>query len=79
MADRIGRERLYLYNFVLIALASALQMWATDPASLFVLRLLIGFGLGADYAVGSTLLSDFSPQRLRSQLLGSPTVLWTVG
>ncbi|WP_425826732.1 MFS transporter [Streptomyces fractus] len=79
VADRIGRQRLYLYNFVLITIASALQMWATDPASLFALRLLIGFGLGADYAVGPTLLSEFAPQRLRGLLLGSLTVLWTVG
>ncbi|NEB77680.1 MFS transporter [Streptomyces sp. SID14478] len=79
VADRIGRQRLYLYNFVLIALASALQLWAKDPATLFALRLLIGFGLGADYAVGPTLLSEFSPQRLRGLLLGSLTVLWTVG
>ncbi|GAA1285191.1 MFS transporter [Streptomyces aureus] len=79
VADRIGRQRLYLYNFILITIASALQMWTTDPAALFALRLLIGFGLGADYAVGPTLLSEFAPQRLRGLLLGSLTVLWTVG
>ncbi|RVU24323.1 MFS transporter [Streptomyces antnestii] len=79
VADAIGRQKLYLYNFVLIAVASAAQLWAHDPWTLFVLRLLIGFGLGADYAVGPTLLSEFSPRRLRGLLLGSLTVLWTVG
>ncbi|MFE2992280.1 MFS transporter [Streptomyces sp. NPDC059262] len=79
VADRVGRQRLYLYNFVLITLASALQLWAHDPAVLFALRVVIGFGLGADYAVGPTLLAEFSPQRLRGLLLGSLTVLWTVG
>ncbi|WP_328806810.1 MFS transporter [Streptacidiphilus fuscans] len=79
VADAIGRQKLYLYNFVLIMLASAGQFWAHGPWSLFALRLLIGFGLGADYAVGPTLLAEFSPQRLRGLLLGSLTVLWTVG
>ena len=79
VADAIGRQKLYLYNFVLITLASAAQLWAHGPWSLFVLRLLIGFGLGADYAVGPTLLAEFSPRRLRGLLLGSLTVLWTVG
>lgn len=79
VADAIGRQKLYLYNFVLITVASAAQFWADDPWSLFALRLLIGFGLGADYAVGPTLLSEFSPRRLRGLLLGSLTVLWTVG
>ncbi|RAG82625.1 MFS transporter [Streptacidiphilus pinicola] len=79
VADAIGRQKLYLYNFVLITLASAAQLWAHGPWSLFLLRLLIGFGLGADYAVGPTLLAEFSPRRLRGLLLGSLTVLWTVG
>ncbi|WP_326709919.1 MFS transporter [Streptomyces sp. NBC_01474] len=79
VADVIGRQKLYLYNFVLIAVASAAQFWAHTPMLLFLLRLVIGFGLGADYAVGPTLLSEFAPRRLRGFLLGSLTVLWTVG
>ncbi|WP_406420365.1 MFS transporter [Streptomyces sp. NBC_00873] len=79
LADHIGRQKLYLYNFVIIALASAAQYWAHDPLTLFLLRLVIGFCLGADYAVGPTLLAEFAPRRLRGILLGSLTVLWTVG
>ncbi|MEU9112283.1 MFS transporter [Streptomyces sp. NPDC048483] len=79
VGDLVGRQKLYIYNFALITVASALQLWADDPLTLFVLRLLIGFGLGADYAVGPTLLAEFAPRRLRGLLLGSLTVLWTVG
>ncbi|CAM5514843.1 MULTISPECIES: MFS transporter [Streptomyces] len=79
VADVIGRQKLYLYNFVLIGIASAAQFWANTPLILFMLRLVIGFGLGADYAVGPTLLSEFAPRRLRGVLLGSLTVLWTIG
>jgi putative MFS transporter len=79
VGDIIGRQKLYIYNFILITLASALQLWAKDPAVLFTLRVLIGFGLGADYAVGPTMLSEFAPKRLRGLLLGSLTVMWTVG
>ncbi|GAA2314119.1 MFS transporter [Streptomyces violaceusniger] len=79
VADVIERQKLYLYDFVLIAVASAAQFWAHSPLALFLLRLAIGFGLGADYAVGPTLLSEFVPGRLRGVLLGSLTVLWAVG
>ncbi|ASY31644.1 MULTISPECIES: MFS transporter [unclassified Streptomyces] len=79
VGDLIGRQRLYVWNFVLITAASALQLWADGPVPLFVLRVLIGFGLGADYAVGPTMLSEFVPRRLRGVLLGALTVLWTVG
>lgn len=78
-ADRIGRQRLYLYDFLLIAVASALEFFVNDPAQLFVLRLVIGFGIGADFALGPTLVAEFVPRRYRGSLLASLTVLWTVG
>lgn len=79
VSDRIGRQRVYVLNFVLIAAASLAQFWAPNVETIFVLRLLIGFGLGADYAVGPTLLSEFAPRKSRGLMLSSLTVLWTVG
>ncbi|MFF2810381.1 MFS transporter [Streptomyces sp. NPDC058000] len=78
-ADRMGRQRLYMLDFLLIALASVLQFFVSGPVELFVLRLLIGFGIGADYALGPTLVAEFVPRRYRGGLLASLTVLWTVG
>ncbi len=79
VGDIIGRQRVYVLNFALIAVASLAQFWAPNVEVLFILRLLIGFGLGADYAVGPTLLSEFAPRRHRGLMLASLTVLWTVG
>ncbi|GAA0464919.1 MFS transporter [Streptomyces olivaceiscleroticus] len=78
-ADRIGRQRLYMLDFLLIAVASVLQFFVTGPTELLVLRLLIGFGIGADYALGPTLVAEFVPRRYRGGLLASLTCLWTVG
>lgn len=78
-ADRVGRQRLYLLDFLLIAVASVLEFFVNDPAQLFALRLLIGFGIGADYALGPTLVAEFVPRRYRGGMLASLTVLWTVG
>jgi putative MFS transporter len=78
-ADRIGRQRLYMLDFLLIAVASAAEFFVHDPVTLFVLRLLIGFGIGADYAIGPTLVAEFCPRRQRGFLLASLTAMWTVG
>ncbi|GAA3533130.1 MFS transporter [Amycolatopsis ultiminotia] len=78
-ADKIGRQRLYTLDFLLIALASAAEFFVADPVQLFVLRLLIGIGIGADYALGPTLVAEFVPRKYRGGLLASLTVLWTVG
>ncbi|WP_432850428.1 MFS transporter [Amycolatopsis sp. CA-161197] len=78
-ADKIGRQRLYTVDFLLIAVASAAEFFVTSPTQLFVLRLLIGIGIGADYALGPTLVAEFVPRKYRGGLLASLTVLWTVG
>ncbi|TCP21303.1 putative MFS transporter [Scopulibacillus darangshiensis] len=79
LGDRIGRQKVYLLDFLLIAVASFLQFFVDGPLALFILRLLIGFGIGADYAIGPTLLSEFVPKKYRGSLLASLTVMWTVG
>nr|WP_207789300.1 MFS transporter [Neobacillus terrae] len=79
LSDKIGRQKIFLTNFIIITVASALQFFVQDPLTLFILRVLIGFALGGDYAVGSTLLAEFAPKKYRGVLLSSLNVLWTVG
>ncbi|MGQ4512447.1 MFS transporter [Streptomyces sp. DW26H14] len=79
LADRIGRQQLYMLNFLLITLASIAQFWVQGPGLLFGLRVLIGIGIGADYAIGPTLVAEFCPRRSRGFLLASLTAMWTIG
>ncbi|MDQ0874650.1 putative MFS transporter [Paenibacillus sp. V4I3] len=79
LSDRIGRQKIFLANFVVIAIASFLQFFVQDPTILFILRILIGFALGGDYAIGSTFLAEFAPRKHRGFLLSFLNVMWTVG
>lgn len=79
ISDHIGRQRIFTFSFLLITIASSLQFFVTSPEQLIALRMLIGFGLGGDYAVGHTLLAEFSPKRYRGMLLGAFSVVWTIG
>lgn len=79
LSDRVGRQKIFLLNFLVITIATILQFFVSGPVELFILRLVIGFALGGDYAVGSTLLAEFAPRKYRGFLLGSLNVLWTVG
>ena len=79
ISDHIGRQKIFTFSFVLITIASFLQLFATSPEQLIVLRILIGIGLGGDYSVGHTLLAEFSPRRHRGVLLGAFSVVWTIG
>ncbi|MEU1180909.1 MFS transporter [Streptomyces sp. NPDC005820] len=79
LTDRFGRQVLYTIDLVAIIVCSLAQFWATDPVWLFVLRLLIGTAVGADYPIATSLLAEFTPRRYRGPLLGGLVVMWFVG
>jgi putative MFS transporter len=51
----------------------------TDPGALLALRTLMGIAIGAEYAIGAAVLSEFSPRRNRGTLLASLNGAWIVG
>ncbi|MGI5499000.1 MFS transporter [Lentzea sp. CA-135723] len=79
LTDRFGRQTLYTVDLIAIIGCSVAQFWATDPVWLFVLRLLIGMAVGADYPIATSLLAEFTPRRYRGPLLGGLVVMWFVG
>ncbi len=79
LSDRMGRQRIFLLSFLIITLAAFAQFYTTSPAMLCALRVLIGFGMGGDFAVGHAILAEFSPRKHRGTLLGSFSVIWTIG
>ncbi|TDC95543.1 MFS transporter [Saccharopolyspora aridisoli] len=79
LTDKFGRQTLYTVDLIAIIGCSVAQFWATDPVWLFVLRLLIGMAVGADYPIATSLLAEFTPRRYRGPLLGGLVVMWFVG
>jgi len=79
ISDIVGRQKIFLVSFVLITAASVLQFYAETPMQLFLCRVLIGIGLGGDFSVGHAMLAEFAPRKHRGVLLGSFSVIWTVG
>ncbi|MBN3752525.1 MFS transporter [Paraburkholderia sp. Tr-20389] len=79
LSDRMGRQRIFLLSFLIITIAAFAQFYVSSPAMLCALRVLIGFGMGGDFAVGHAILAEFSPRKHRGTLLGSFSVIWTIG
>ncbi|WP_427136014.1 MFS transporter [Pseudarthrobacter sp. S9] len=79
LTDKFGRQTLYTLDLAAIVLCSALQFWVQDARGLFVLRLLIGIAVGADYPIATSLLVEFTPRRYRGPLVGGLIVMWFVG
>lgn len=79
VTDRIGRKLMYTIDLSVIILCSVLQFFVTDEVELFVLRLLIGIAVGADYPIATSLVTEFVPKSWRGKLLGGLNAMWFVG
>lgn len=79
LADKIGRKPMFIVDLAIFLLGSAAQFFVADAWQLFLIRLLMGMAIGADYAIGWPLLVEFSPARLRGKLMAFQEVAWYVG
>ncbi|WP_376766161.1 MFS transporter [Arthrobacter mobilis] len=79
LADKVGRRPMFICTLALFLIGSAAQFFIADEWSLFLVRLLMGMAIGADYAIGWPLLAEFAPARLRGKLLAVQEVAWYVG
>ena len=69
LCDRFGRRPVFVVDlgvFIVFAIASGL---AWNVASLLVFRFILGIGVGADYPISATYVSEFMPARLRGRML----------
>lgn len=79
VTDRVGRRLMYTLDLWVIVIMSVLQVFATNAPEIFVLRVVMGIAIGADYPIATSLLAEFSPKRHRGTMLGLQIVAWYVG
>ncbi len=79
LTDRVGRRRLFFVGPVLFIVGSLGSLWVESGLSLFILRFLVGVGVGLEYPVAGSLLTEFLPQKNRGPRLAGLTILWFVG
>lgn len=66
-ADKWGRRTVVLWTLVIFGIASGLSGFAINYPMLLILRFLTGFGLGGELPAASTLISEFSPKKIRGR------------
>lgn len=79
VTDRIGRKLMYTIDLIAIIVCSVAQFFVDTPWQLFILRLLIGVAVGADYPIATALVAEFAPSNWRARLLGGLNAMWFVG
>jgi len=79
LADRLGRKTVFALTLLLYGLATGLSALAWSVGVLLVLRFVVGLGLGSELPVASTLVSEFSPRRIRGRVVVLLEAFWAVG
>jgi len=79
LADRVGRKKIYTLDLSITALFLVLTAFSFNWLEFFILELLAGIGIGADYPISSSIQSEFSPRNKRGMLLVLNIFSWTIG
>lgn len=69
VADRLGRRRIYGYEVLVLAVGALATAFAPNIWWLIGLRGVLGFGIGGDYPVSATIMSEYASRRDRGRMV----------
>ncbi len=69
--DKLGRRVILLFDLLFFVVFAGMSAFAWSVISLIAFRFLLGIGIGADYPVSSTYITENMPKRLRGRMLVS--------
>ncbi|WP_165003262.1 MFS transporter [Corynebacterium qintianiae] len=79
LADKLGRRQVFAATLLIYGIATGASALATSVGALMVFRFIVGLGLGGELPVASTLVSEFSPRRVRGRMVVLLEAFWAVG
>ena len=79
VADRVGRTRALMASVLIYAVFTAACGLAHSVVQLAVFRVLLGFGMGGEWASGASLVSESFPLEDRGKALGLMQSAWAIG
>jgi MFS family permease len=79
IADRYGRRPALIASVLLYSIFTGACGFATSVTMLFVFRVLLGLGMGGEWAAGAALVSETWPTEHRGKALGFMQSAWAVG
>lgn len=66
LADRIGRQKSMIWSIATYSFFTALHYWVTDAWQIVALRFFVAMGVGGEWAIAASLVSEVFPRRART-------------
>lgn len=69
LADRFGRKSVYGWEMLVLAAGAVASAFSPNVWWLIAFRAVLGFGIGGDYPVSSTIMSEYAGRRDRGKMV----------
>lgn len=79
ITDRVGRQLMLIVDVAIFVLATAGTALAWNAASLIAFRFLVGVGIGADYPISVSYITENVPARFRGRMVIGAFTFQAVG
>jgi MFS transporter, PHS family, inorganic phosphate transporter len=70
VADILGRKKIYGYEVLILAIGAVASALSPNYTFLLVSRIILGIGIGGDYPVSATIMSEYSGRSSRGRMVG---------
>jgi MFS family permease len=70
VADMLGRKRIYGFEVLILAAGALASAFAPNYTFLLICRIILGIGIGGDYPVSATIMSEYSGKQSRGRMVG---------
>ena len=70
VADMLGRKRIYGFEVLILAAGAIASAFAPNYTFLLISRIVLGIGIGGDYPVSATIMSEYSGKQSRGRMVG---------
>jgi len=78
-ADRYGRKRALTTSILIYSLATAMCGFTQTAAQLMICRIVLGLGMGGEWASGAAMVAETWPARHRAKALALMQSSWAIG
>jgi len=79
LSDKIGRARTLVVSILVYSIFTALNATAINVSQLILWRVLVGLGLGGEWAAGSVLVAETWPAEHRGKAISLMQSGWAIG
>jgi putative MFS transporter len=79
LADKFGRKPIFQISMIFWGIGSFMCGFAHDVNSLMAYRVLLGFGMGMEFPIGLSMVSEIVPAKSRGKYVATLEGFWPIG